>query len=95
VDRLRVKNVSSSLTGDIDRSNVVFYINFTLFTPTPRTERHLFLNKQQTLITSIAKLSYSLSPKELEGTLFEVGEGIMLSAVYRMWYDQPVFHEAI
>jgi aflatoxin B1 aldehyde reductase len=41
------------------------------------------------------KLSYSPSPEELEGTRFEVGEGNMLGAVYRMWYDQPIYHEAM
>lgn len=41
------------------------------------------------------KLSYCPSPEELEGTRFEVGEGNMLGAVYRMWYDQPVYHQAM
>jgi len=41
------------------------------------------------------KLSYSPSTEELEGTRFEVGKGNMLGAVYRMWYDQPVYHEAM
>lgn len=41
------------------------------------------------------KLSYSPSPEQLEGTRFEVGEGNMLGAVYRMWYDQPIYHEAM
>ncbi|KAJ5445576.1 hypothetical protein N7491_001658 [Penicillium cf. griseofulvum] len=41
------------------------------------------------------KLSYSPSPEQLEGTRFEVGEGNMLGAVYRMWYDQPLYHQAM
>ncbi|KAJ5963978.1 uncharacterized protein N7479_003854 [Penicillium vulpinum] len=41
------------------------------------------------------KLSYFPSPEQLEGTRFEVGEGNMLGAVYRMWYDQPVYHQAM
>ncbi|KAJ5787631.1 hypothetical protein N7457_002621 [Penicillium paradoxum] len=41
------------------------------------------------------KLSYSPSPQQLQGTRFEVGEGNMLGAVYRMWYDLPAYHEAM
>jgi aflatoxin B1 aldehyde reductase len=39
------------------------------------------------------KLSYSPSPEVLMGSRFEVGNTI--GAIYRMWYDQPVYHEAM
>jgi aflatoxin B1 aldehyde reductase len=41
------------------------------------------------------KLSYHPSVQSLEGTRFEVGDGNMVGALYRMWYDQPAFHIAM
>jgi aflatoxin B1 aldehyde reductase len=41
------------------------------------------------------KLSYHPTLQSLEGTRFEVGEGNMVGALYRMWYDQPAFHDAM
>ncbi|KAJ5305863.1 hypothetical protein N7508_004878 [Penicillium antarcticum] len=41
------------------------------------------------------KLSYHPTLQSLEGTRFEVGEGNMVGALYRMWYDQPAYHDAM
>lgn len=41
------------------------------------------------------KLTLAQNAEELVGTRFEQAEGNIMGGLYRMWYDKPVFHDAI
>ncbi|KAJ6115226.1 Aldo/keto reductase [Penicillium sp. IBT 16267x] len=41
------------------------------------------------------KLTFAKDAEQLKGTRFEQSEGNMMGYLYRMWYDKPVFHDAV
>lgn len=41
------------------------------------------------------KLTFAKEAEQLRGTRFEQSEGNVLGYLFRMWYDKPVFHDAV
>ncbi|PYI08004.1 Aldo/keto reductase [Aspergillus sclerotiicarbonarius CBS 121057] len=41
------------------------------------------------------KLTFAPNVEQLKGTRFEAAEGNIMGFLYRMWYDKPVFHDAV
>ncbi|KAJ5716806.1 Aldo/keto reductase [Penicillium malachiteum] len=41
------------------------------------------------------KLTFAEDAKQLVGTRFEQAEGNLMGGLYRMWYDKPIFHDAV
>ena len=42
-----------------------------------------------------AKLTFAQDAEQLRGTRFEQREGNLMGYLFRMWYDKPVFHNAV
>ncbi|KAJ5937088.1 Aldo/keto reductase [Penicillium verhagenii] len=41
------------------------------------------------------KLTFAKDAEQLKGTRFEQSDGNMMGYLYRMWYDKPVFNDAV